>query len=172
MVPKEGVLYLSLSLFSRSLSLPPPEPAPLTPHLWRSITNQNRYSTVFAGKWDAGMATPRHTPKGRGYDSSLLYFHHCVDYWTLTPSIGCPAQTPMLPPPATGTQASGTPSPSGSTMEPIVDFWDGSGPSIENGTSECGREDQPLATCDCSSCSHCSNASDYYNGVGRALLGK
>lgn len=41
-------------------------------------------------KWDAGMATPRHTPQGRGYDSSLAYFHHCVDYWTLTPSIGCP----------------------------------------------------------------------------------
>ncbi len=25
---------------------------------------------------DAGMASPDHTPKGRGYDTSILYFHH------------------------------------------------------------------------------------------------
>ena len=35
------------------------------------------YSTHFAGKWDAGMATEEHhTPKARGYDTSLFYFHH------------------------------------------------------------------------------------------------
>ena len=28
------------------------------------------YVTHFTGKWDAGMATPAHTPAGRGYDSS------------------------------------------------------------------------------------------------------
>lgn len=28
------------------------------------------YSTAFAGKWDVGMATPQHTPRGRGYDVS------------------------------------------------------------------------------------------------------
>ena len=28
------------------------------------------------------MATPDHTPKGRGYDTSLGYFHHGNDYWT------------------------------------------------------------------------------------------
>ena len=28
------------------------------------------------------MATPRHTPYGRGYDSSLHYFEHKNDYWT------------------------------------------------------------------------------------------
>lgn len=33
------------------------------------------YRTHFVGKWDAGMATPDHTPHGRGYDTSLLYFH-------------------------------------------------------------------------------------------------
>jgi arylsulfatase I/J len=38
----------------------------------------NRCNT---GKWDAGMATPDHTPRGRGYDSSLIYFHHFNDYW-------------------------------------------------------------------------------------------
>ena len=27
------------------------------------------------------MATPDHTPQGRGYDSSLGYFCHCNDYW-------------------------------------------------------------------------------------------
>ena len=26
------------------------------------------YRTHFIGKWDAGMATPTHTPQGRGYD--------------------------------------------------------------------------------------------------------
>jgi arylsulfatase I/J len=39
------------------------------------------YATHFVGKWDAGMATPDHTPRGRGYDTSLLYFHHLNDYW-------------------------------------------------------------------------------------------
>ena len=34
------------------------------------------YATHQVGKWDAGMATPDHTPKGRGFDSSLCYFHH------------------------------------------------------------------------------------------------
>ena len=28
------------------------------------------------------MATTDHTPHGRGYNSSLLYFHHANDYWT------------------------------------------------------------------------------------------
>jgi arylsulfatase B len=28
------------------------------------------------------MATFDHTPLGRGYDSSLHYFHHANDYWT------------------------------------------------------------------------------------------
>eukprot|EP01043_Picozoa_sp_COSAG02_P054262 COSAG02_NODE_6117_length_3788_cov_77.670371_3_plen_100_part_00 len=34
------------------------------------------YTTAFAGKWDVGMATPAQTPRGRGYDQSLHYFHH------------------------------------------------------------------------------------------------
>lgn len=29
------------------------------------------------------MATNDHTPKGRGYQSSLLYFHHQNDYWDM-----------------------------------------------------------------------------------------
>ena len=48
------------------------------------------YSTHYAGKWDAGMATPDHLPAGRGYESSLIYFHHCNDYWTFgTPFSTC-----------------------------------------------------------------------------------
>lgn len=34
------------------------------------------YHTHQVGKWDAGMATPRHTPQGRGFDTSLGYFEH------------------------------------------------------------------------------------------------
>jgi len=40
------------------------------------------YSTHAVGKWDAGMATPQHTPRGRGFDTSLVYFNHENDYWT------------------------------------------------------------------------------------------
>jgi len=40
------------------------------------------YKTHAFGKWDAGMATKDHTPLGRGYMSSMHYFHHCNDYWT------------------------------------------------------------------------------------------
>ena len=40
------------------------------------------YATAMTGKWDAGMATPAHTPRGRGYDSWFGYFHHANDYWT------------------------------------------------------------------------------------------
>jgi len=42
------------------------------------------YATHQVGKWDAGMATPDHTPKGRGFDTSLGYFHHANDYFTET----------------------------------------------------------------------------------------
>ena len=44
------------------------------------------YATHQVGKWDAGMATPDHTPKGRGFDSSLCYYHHGNDYFTETDS--------------------------------------------------------------------------------------
>jgi len=40
------------------------------------------YRTHQVGKWDAGMATPKHTPHGRGYDTSLNYFTHKNDFWT------------------------------------------------------------------------------------------
>ena len=40
------------------------------------------YATHQVGKWDVGMATPNHTPVGRGFQSSLGYFHHTNDYYT------------------------------------------------------------------------------------------
>eukprot|EP01059_Diplonema_ambulator_P021362 TRINITY_DN354_c0_g1_i10.p1 TRINITY_DN354_c0_g1~~TRINITY_DN354_c0_g1_i10.p1 ORF type:complete len:330 (+),score=138.98 TRINITY_DN354_c0_g1_i10:48-1037(+) len=40
------------------------------------------YRTYMTGKWDAGMATPTHTPMGRGYEQWLGYYHHANDYWT------------------------------------------------------------------------------------------
>jgi len=39
------------------------------------------YCTHMVGKWDAGMATPQHTPLGKGYDSWMGYFQHANDYW-------------------------------------------------------------------------------------------
>lgn len=39
------------------------------------------YRTHMVGKWDAGMATPEHTPLGRGYESWLGYYQHANDYW-------------------------------------------------------------------------------------------
>jgi hypothetical protein len=32
---------------------------------------------------DAGMATPKHTPEGRGYMSTLNYWSHKNDFWTM-----------------------------------------------------------------------------------------
>lgn len=40
------------------------------------------YTTAMTGKWDAGMATPQHTPQGRGFDDWLGYYSHANNYWT------------------------------------------------------------------------------------------
>jgi len=40
------------------------------------------YRTHIVGKWDVGMATPQHTPQGRGYDTWMGYFLFANDYWT------------------------------------------------------------------------------------------
>ena len=37
------------------------------------------WRSTAVGKWDAGMATPAHTPEGRGFDSSLVYYEHMND---------------------------------------------------------------------------------------------
>ena len=40
------------------------------------IMKRGGYKTHFAGKWDVGMAHKDMTPRARGYDTSLFYFHH------------------------------------------------------------------------------------------------
>jgi len=45
------------------------------------------YRTHMVGKWDAGMATPEHTPLGKGYESWTGYFQHANDYWQKSMSI-------------------------------------------------------------------------------------
>ena len=47
------------------------------------------YATHQVGKWDAGMATPDHTPQGRGFDTSFGYFHHANDFYTEMAGIDC-----------------------------------------------------------------------------------
>lgn len=42
------------------------------------------YSTGMAGKWHVGLATPDHTPYGRGFQSSLAYLDGANDYWSYT----------------------------------------------------------------------------------------
>eukprot|EP00756_Hemistasia_phaeocysticola_P054128 Hpha_TRINITY_DN30070_c0_g1::TRINITY_DN30070_c0_g1_i1::g.21442::m.21442/K12375/ARSI_J; arylsulfatase I/J len=57
------------------------------------------YIAHAVGKWDVGMATPRHTPSGRGYRSWLGYFNHCNDYWTSVDKCGmgsCPGDAEMV----------------------------------------------------------------------------
>ena len=54
------------------------------------------YKTHMAGKWDAGMATEDHTPQGRGYDTSLNYFHHANDVRSRN-STRPPARRPLTP---------------------------------------------------------------------------
>ena len=57
---------------------------------WGELMMRAGYETVFAGKWDAGMATHRHMPRGRGFAHALSFFHHSNDYWTLrVPRLWC-----------------------------------------------------------------------------------
>lgn len=84
------------------------------------------YVPHIVGKWDAGMATHRHTPTGRGYRSWLGYFGHCNDYWTMVDKCGegvCPGDGDM------------------------VDFWEqngtASGPATgRNGSRTCSQTAQ------------------------------
>ena len=46
------------------------------------LTKRFIYYYIFGRGRDAGMATERHTPLGRGYETWLGYFGHCNDYWT------------------------------------------------------------------------------------------
>jgi len=82
------------------------------------------YETHMYGKWDAGMATPQHTPHGRGYQKSLSYFHHDNDYWTNTVGV-CKSGE------ADGRRTS------------IVDLWDTNKPAHgQNNTPSCSQARQ------------------------------
>ena len=68
-------------------------------------------------QWDAGMATPDHSPHGRGYDTSLLYFHHANDYWDSTDGGYC-------------------------NKSAIVDLFATTGPSMLNNSFLCSQSNQ------------------------------
>jgi len=55
-------------------------PENMTTIAWKM--KKGGYKTHYVGKWDAGMTTKNHTPKGRGYDSSLNYFDHGNWAWS------------------------------------------------------------------------------------------
>lgn len=69
------------------------------------------------------MATPTHTPEGRGFDESLIYFEHKNDYWTQTlQQSACINYTSANP-----ANPNGPP--------PIVDLWSNGAPAKTlNGT--------------------------------------
>ena len=46
------------------------------------LMKRGGYDTFFVGKYDVGMATPRHAPTARGYDQFFGYWHHANDYWS------------------------------------------------------------------------------------------
>ena len=85
-------------------------------------------SVAFFSRWQqsllTGMATPDHTPHGRGYQSELLYFGHANDYWT------------------SGEGASGCLKPKPTR---VVDLWNLS-PDAPEGTAEGGARTQ-VAQC-------------------------
>eukprot|EP00038_Savillea_parva_P008859 m.179651 g.179651 ORF g.179651 m.179651 type:complete len:548 (-) comp14819_c0_seq1:100-1743(-) len=81
------------------------------------------YATHHVGKWDAGMATPHHTPQGRGYDTSLNYFGHGNWMYSEREWLGSYHNRSTVPGP--DEEPNGT----------IVDFWDTDKPaSTLNGT--------------------------------------
>ena len=78
------------------------------------------YATHQVGKWHAGMATPDHTPKGRGFQSSLGYFFPSNDYYTEKAGICLYNETHVTP----------------------VDLWDTDKPATSlNGTGPANYEE-------------------------------
>lgn len=78
-----------------------------------TLVSSAGYITRMAGKWDAGMATPTHTPRGRGYQSSVNYFYHQTDYWTFTAE---PWMSHGCAPAGAGPNSS---------VSPVLDLWIG-----------------------------------------------
>jgi arylsulfatase I/J len=80
------------------------------------LTAHSNYTSHFVGKWDAGMATTRHTPLGRGYsNSSLSYFSHKNEFFDHTTlQSGCQTKCE--------TEGAGD-------RDCIVDLWEGDHPA-------------------------------------------
>lgn len=71
-----------------------------------------------AGKYDVGAATAAHTPEGRGFASSLIYFSHAVDYFTQHDYSGSAGPDAMV------------------CGDRLVDLWDSGAPARTlNGTA-------------------------------------
>lgn len=69
------------------------------------------------GKYDVGAATFAHTPEGRGFNTSLIYFSHAVDYFTQNSYSGSSAPADEV------------------CGDALVDFWDSGAPAKAlNGT--------------------------------------
>ena len=49
--------------------------------LYLSEAHCSLHHPYTVGKWDVGMATPEHTPIGRGYESFVGYYTHANDFW-------------------------------------------------------------------------------------------
>ena len=47
------------------------------------------YATHMIGKWHVGMARPANTPQGKGFDTSLNYFHSTNSYYDSRRAEGC-----------------------------------------------------------------------------------
>jgi len=78
-----------------------------------SVLKKAGYATHQVGKWDCGMATPSHTPKGRGYDTSLGYFSHGNWMYSHATWLGSYDHKPDVPAPA------------------VIDLWDTDKPATE-----------------------------------------
>ena len=85
-----------------------------------TIMKKGGYTTHMVGKWNAGMATPDHTPQGKGFDTSLNYFNHANDFYDETAGISC-------------------------NKTRIVDLWDTDKPASSlNGTGPDGNYEEGL----------------------------
>ena len=75
------------------------------------------YLTVMSGKAHIGLATPQHTPRGRGYNRSLAYLDGANGYWNFETGDWCGA--------------------------PTVDLWEDSAPALgRNNSLSCSQANQ------------------------------
>eukprot|EP00927_Polykrikos_kofoidii_P070735 TRINITY_DN6712_c0_g1_i5.p1 TRINITY_DN6712_c0_g1~~TRINITY_DN6712_c0_g1_i5.p1 ORF type:complete len:592 (-),score=67.00 TRINITY_DN6712_c0_g1_i5:153-1832(-) len=82
-----------------------------------AVLKRAGYSAHQVGKWDCGMATPHHTPNGRGYETSLNYFSHGNWMYSEAVWLGSYNKRPDVPEPT------------------IIDLWDTDRPARHlNGT--------------------------------------